>query len=104
VAVGLAPYAVWAVLLVVFVVGYLAALGRFLCAGAGGEDALERLVVVSVNAVVSILTLTPTVVSPKPGAGCRCIGSSDSAPLSVVPGAGAADGPVVPVLRTGRGE
>jgi hypothetical protein len=42
----------------VFVIGYLAALTRFLCAGAEGQEAMERLVGVTANAVVTVLTLT----------------------------------------------
>ena len=67
-AVGLVPYAVWALLIAVFAVGYLAALARFLCAGPGGADALERLVLVSANAVVAILTLTSAEGLPRYGA------------------------------------
>jgi hypothetical protein len=58
VAVSLAPYAIWALLLAVFVIGYLAALTRFLCAGAEGQEAMERLVGVTASAVVTVLTLT----------------------------------------------
>jgi len=68
VAVALAPYAVCGLLLLVFVIGYLAALARYLCAGPDGQAAMERLVVTSANAIVSILTLTcaapPRTVSP----------------------------------------
>jgi hypothetical protein len=56
--VGLAPYALYGLLLIVFVIGYLAALARFLCAGPDGQAAMERLMLTSANAVVSILTLT----------------------------------------------
>jgi hypothetical protein len=61
-AVGLAPYAVWTLLLLVFIVGYLAALTRYLCSPPEGHDAMERLITLSANAVVSILTLTVTTV------------------------------------------
>lgn len=57
-AVGLAPYAICGLLLGVFVVGYLAALARYLWAQPGEQEAMERLIMVSANAVVSILTLT----------------------------------------------
>lgn len=60
VAVGLAPYAIYSLLLVVFVIGYLAALARYLCAGPEGQAAMERLMVTSANAIVSIVTLTCT--------------------------------------------
>jgi len=58
VAVGLAPYAVCALMLTVFVVGYLAAFARYLWAQPEQQKAMERLIMVSANAVVSILTLT----------------------------------------------
>src|SRR5712691_10301218 len=57
-AVGLAPYAVCALLLSVFAVGYLAALARFLRGRPGEHEAMERLIIVSASAVVAILTLT----------------------------------------------
>ena len=57
-AVGLAPYAICALLFTVFVIGYLAALARYLCAKPGEQEAMERLITVSANAIVSILTLT----------------------------------------------
>jgi hypothetical protein len=56
--VALAPYAVLGLLLLIFAAGYLAALARYLCAGPDGQEAMERLVVLSANAIVSILTLT----------------------------------------------
>jgi hypothetical protein len=56
-SVGLAPYAVCASLYAVFVVSYLAAVLRYLCADAAGQQAMERLITVSANAVVAILTL-----------------------------------------------
>src|ERR1700733_9751664 len=58
VAVGLAPYAIWAVLLTAFVIGYLAALLRYLCSKPEEHDAMERFITISANAIVSILTLT----------------------------------------------
>ena len=57
VGVGVAPYAVCVLLYLVFMVGYLAAILRYLCAGPDGQEAMERLITVSANAVVSILTL-----------------------------------------------
>ena len=65
VAVGTAPYAICAMLYVVFVVGYLAALMRYMCAKSGGQEAMERLITVSANAIVSILTLTTTKLPPQ---------------------------------------
>jgi hypothetical protein len=56
-AVALAPCALWALLLSVFIVGYLAALARCMCR-TGDQAAMERMIMVSACAVVSILTLT----------------------------------------------
>src|ERR1039457_2441969 len=58
-AVGLAPYAICALLFTVFVIGYLAALVRYLCAKPQEQAAMEHLITVSANAIISILTLTP---------------------------------------------
>jgi hypothetical protein len=65
VVVGAAPYAICAMLYVVFVIGYLAALIRYMCAEPGGQEAMERLIAVSANAIVSILTLTVTKLPPQ---------------------------------------
>lgn len=58
VTVAVAPYAACALLYAVFVVGYLGALVRYLCAGTAGQQAMERLIATSANAVVAILTLS----------------------------------------------
>ena len=58
VAVGMAPYAVCALLFTVFVIGHLAALIRCLCAKPEQQEIRERLITVSANAIVSIMTLT----------------------------------------------
>lgn len=65
VAVGTAPYAICAMLYVLFVVGYLVALTRYMRAKSGGQEAMERLIAVSANAIVSILTLTTTKLPPQ---------------------------------------
>jgi hypothetical protein len=65
VAVGTAPYAICAMLYLLFVIGYLAALMRYMCAKSGGQEAMERLITVSANAIVSILTLTTTKLPPQ---------------------------------------
>lgn len=69
VSVGLAPYAIWAALCAVFLIGYLAALIRYICSGQEGQDAMACLITTSVNAIVSILTLTPP--TPMPAKCCR---------------------------------
>jgi hypothetical protein len=65
VAVGTAPYAICALLYVVFVVGYLAALIRYLCVKPGEQVAMERLITVSANTIVAILTLTAIKLPPQ---------------------------------------
>jgi hypothetical protein len=55
--VALTPCALWALLLSVFIAGYLAALARCMCR-TGDQEAMERMIMVSACAVVSILTLT----------------------------------------------
>jgi len=65
VAVGTSPYAICAMLYGVFVVGCFAALVRYMCAKSGGQEAMERLIAVLANAIVSILTLTTTKLPPQ---------------------------------------
>jgi hypothetical protein len=68
-AVALAPYALWALLLSVFVIGYLAALARCIWR-TGDQEAMERMIMVSARAVVSILTLTvPALPARRPTSG-----------------------------------
>jgi hypothetical protein len=68
-AVALAPYALWALLLSVFVVGYLAALARCIWR-TGDQEAMERMIMVSACAVVSILTLmVPALPARRPPSG-----------------------------------
>jgi hypothetical protein len=57
VAVALAPYAVYTLLLAAFLLAFAAALVRCIRAGPGGEEAMERLVNVTVAAIVSVITL-----------------------------------------------
>ena len=54
----MAPYAVRALPFSVFAIGYLAALIRCLCAKPAEQEAMERLITVSANAIVAILTFT----------------------------------------------
>jgi hypothetical protein len=58
VAVGVAPYALCALLFTVFVICSLGALIRCLCAKPEQQETRERLITVSANAIVSIMTLT----------------------------------------------
>jgi hypothetical protein len=51
---------------IAFVIGYLAALLRYLYSKPGEHDAVERFITISANAIVSILTLTATT-TPAPG-------------------------------------
>jgi hypothetical protein len=58
VAVGAAPYALCALTYSFFILVLLAAAARYLCSGADSQEAMARLIAVSEDAVVSILTLT----------------------------------------------
>jgi hypothetical protein len=78
VGVGVAPYAICALLYSVFMIGYLAAVLRYLFSGPAGQQSMERLITVSANAIVSVLTLTghaprPTT-QPTPIAHCPVCG------------------------------
>jgi hypothetical protein len=68
VAVALAPYAVYGLLLTMLLLTFVAALARCIRAGPGGEEAMERLVNVAVMAIVSVLTLRV----PSTSAGASC--------------------------------
>jgi hypothetical protein len=57
VSVGVAPFALCALLYATFIVGYLAAVLRYVCSGTDGQRAMERLIIVSARAVVTVLTL-----------------------------------------------
>lgn len=59
VSVGLAPYVIVAALYAMFVIGYVPALLCYLCSGRDRQDAVDRLITTSANAIVSLLTLTP---------------------------------------------
>lgn len=58
VAVGAAPYVMYALLRLVRVIGHLVA-AIYLGSEAEGQEAMERRITLSANAVVSILTLRP---------------------------------------------
>jgi hypothetical protein len=66
--VALAPCALRARLLSVFVVGYLAALARCIWR-TGDQEATERMIMVTACAVVSILTLTVPALPARPPSG-----------------------------------
>lgn len=59
VSVGLAPYVIMAALYAIFVIGYIPAVICYLCSDEGRQDAVDRLIMTSANAIVSLLTLTP---------------------------------------------
>jgi hypothetical protein len=72
-SVGLAPYVICASLYAVFVMSYIAAVLRYLCGDAAGQQAMERLIRVSANAVVAILTLNASALTPDQP--CTCAAS-----------------------------
>jgi hypothetical protein len=69
--VGAAPYAIYLLFAIVFALGYFAALARFLCSGPHGQEAMTRLIEVSANAFIAILTLRRTVPTEKRQAACQ---------------------------------
>jgi hypothetical protein len=75
-----------AFLYTVFVIGYFAALTRCLFGKSGDQAAMERLITVSANAIVAILTLTAIKIPPQPAR--APLGNSDS--MSPDVGAGVA--------------
>lgn len=67
VAVGAAPYAVCVLAYSVFLLGYLTALIRYVCSGPEAQESMERLIAISANSVVGILTLTRVTLPDRPG-------------------------------------
>ena len=59
VSVGLAPYVILATFYALFVIGYIPAVICYLCCGQDRQEAVDRLITTSANAIVSLLTLTP---------------------------------------------
>lgn len=88
VTVGTAPYVICAFLYAVFVIGYLAAVTRCIVKSAE-QEAMERLITVSANAIVAILTLTAIRLPPQPPQASRT--NSEFMPTTVDTG--------VPVLQ-----
>jgi hypothetical protein len=78
-------------LFAVFVIGYLAAVSRYLWAKPAQHEAMERLITVSANAVVAILTLT-TATPPVPARpaenSCRAICAAADQALATSGGCG----------------
>lgn len=68
VAVGAAPYAVCTLAWSIFLIGYLTALIRYVCSGPEGQESMERLIAISANSVVGILTLTCVKLPSRPRA------------------------------------
>lgn len=56
VGVALAPYMIMGI----FMIGYIPAVICYLCSGRDRQDAINHLIATSANAIVAILTLTPT--------------------------------------------
>jgi hypothetical protein len=59
VSVGLAPYAIVAALYGIYILEHVPAAICYLCSGRDRQDAIDRLITTSTNAIVSLLTLTP---------------------------------------------
>ena len=60
VGVALAPYMIMAALYAIFMIGYVPAVICYLCSGPDRQNAINHLIATSANAIVALLTLTPT--------------------------------------------
>lgn len=60
VSVALAPYVVVASLYAIFIIGYIPAVVCYLFCGQDRQDAINRLITTSADAIVCLLTLTHT--------------------------------------------
>jgi hypothetical protein len=60
VSVGLAPYVIVAALYAIFILEHVPAAICYLCSDQDRQDAIDRLITTSANAIVALLTLTPT--------------------------------------------
>jgi hypothetical protein len=56
----LAPYVIVASLYAIFMIGYIPAVFCYLWSSEERQDAINRLITTSADAIVSLLTLTPT--------------------------------------------
>jgi hypothetical protein len=69
--VAVAPYAVCLLAYSVFVLGYITAVVRYVRSGPEGQESMERLIAISANSVVGILTLTRVTVPGREIAAAR---------------------------------
>jgi hypothetical protein len=60
VSVGLAPYVIVAALYAIFMLEHVPVVICYLCSSRERQDAIDRLITTSANAIVALLTLTPT--------------------------------------------
>jgi hypothetical protein len=59
VSVGLAPYVIVAAMYTIFMLEHVPAMICYLCSDRDRQDAIDRLITTSANAIVALLTLTP---------------------------------------------
>jgi hypothetical protein len=59
VSVGLAPYVIVAALYAIVMLEHVFSVICYLCSGRDRQDAIDRLITTSANAIVALLTLTP---------------------------------------------
>jgi hypothetical protein len=60
VSVGLAPYTIVAALYAIFILEHVPAVICYLCSDRERQEAIDQLIITSANAIVALLTLTPT--------------------------------------------
>jgi len=80
IAVGAGPYVIRLLLHLVSVIGCLAALTLYLRSDHEGQQAMERFIAVSTNAVVSILTLKLTALPEQARSHPRLVRNSEISP------------------------
>jgi hypothetical protein len=68
VSVGLAPYMIIAAMYTIFMLEHVPATICYLCSDRERQDAIDRLITTSANAIVALLTLTPADSSANRGA------------------------------------
>jgi hypothetical protein len=66
VVVGAAPCAVCMLPYSVFLIGYITVLIKWVCSGPKTQDSMERLIAISANSVVAILSLTRVSIPSRP--------------------------------------
>lgn len=105
VVVGAAPCAVCILPYSVFLIGYITVLIKWVCSGPKTPESMERLIVISANSVVAILSLTRVPIPSRPKVTERTDVKQERSPSTTAEPAEALLGeprgdPAAPVVRT----